>query len=78
MKNTLRRFSVAGAVVAAFASFSVVNAGAAQAAGYEKIGSYTEEDCYIVGNRGRAEEDWSAWYCEPSPFLWVWDLYAQR
>ncbi|WP_340684381.1 hypothetical protein LCL61_39040 [Amycolatopsis coloradensis] len=78
MKNTLRRFAVAGAAVAAFASIGAVTAGAAQASDYEYFGSYSQEDCGITGHHGQIAGDWNGWMCYPSPtFPWVYDLYVQ-
>ncbi|MBB5855269.1 hypothetical protein ACFQ05_40815 [Amycolatopsis umgeniensis] len=79
MKNTLRRFAVAGAAVAAVVSFSAVNAGAAQASDYEYFASYpNQEDCGITGHHGKLAGDWDGWMCYPSPTIpWVYDLYVQ-
>ncbi|MBE1580114.1 hypothetical protein ACFORH_28265 [Amycolatopsis roodepoortensis] len=79
MKNTLRRFAVAGAAVAAFASISAVTAGAAQASDYEYFKTYpNQEECGISGHHGQIAGDWDGWMCYPSNVIpWAYDLYVQ-
>ncbi|ANN20367.1 hypothetical protein SD37_35470 [Amycolatopsis orientalis] len=79
MKNALRRFAVAGAAVAAIASFNVVNAGAAQASDYEYFDTYENQDrCGSVGYHGQMVGDWNGWMCYPSNVIpWAYDLYVQ-
>lgn len=75
MKNTLRRFAVAGAAVAAVTSISAVNAGAAQASDYVYFDSYeSQERCGSVGHHGQIVGDWEGWLCFSSSIPWVWDL----